>query len=104
MVKKWGIWNRAAKVCAHVCVYVCACIYVCVCVCVCVCVWCVCVWCGVCVCLVCTLEGQEQGKTVLFLITVRRWATYPHTALFGTFLLTGLGAVVELGASLLLEQ
>ena len=96
MVKKWGIWNRAAKVCAHVCVYMC--------VCVCVCVWCgVCV-CGVCVCLVCTLEGQEQGKTVLFLITVRSWATYPHMALFGTFLLTGLGAVVELGASLLLEQ
>ena len=75
MVKKWGIWNRAAKVCVCVCV-----------------------------CLVCTLEGQEQGRRVLFLITVRRWATYPHTALFGTFLLTGLGAVVELGASLLLEQ
>ena len=64
----------------------------------------VCVCACVCMCLVCTLEGREQGRRVLFLITVRRWATYSHMALFGTFLPTGLGAVVELGASLLLEQ
>lgn len=33
------------------------------------------------------------------------WLTnYPHSALLSTFLLAGLGAVVELGASLLPEQ